>query len=176
MRFVLAAVPRPPVAIIPELKPRALVLVVLDQELLDIADQHIALLNILHNVQRNSEHRLGIDTEMRAVLVKMLTHFLIVLACINQNHVDKRVQVVGVFLDPLPDSNLRFITLQFLQLFVLVLLEPLLALFEHTGNKCHTIGLCNLQAVDHICCGMRVRTLTPAGEPTPAAIAELHRS
>ncbi len=171
LRFVLAAVPAPPVALVTQFQPGCLVFVILFQELFDVAAQHVALFHAVLLVEGEGQHGLGIDRQVVAVAVEEIAHFLVGGVRIGQDHIDEGVEVVGFLF-------LRFLVfgpvLDLLDFLGLVAFEPLDALFQYPRDDGDAVGCGHLEAVDHVGRGVGRGVLAPAGEPAPSAVGELH--
>ena len=75
-----------------------LVLVVLDDELADVPQDHRQLVGFVLLVQGEAEHRQAVDGELRAVAVEEIAHRVVLDVGVDEHHVDERVEVVGVVL------------------------------------------------------------------------------
>ena len=78
LRFVFAAVPAPPPVVGGQVEVRGLVLVVLHEELVNVAEEHVALLDVAELVERQPEHGLGVDGQSVAVAIEIAAHFEVV--------------------------------------------------------------------------------------------------
>ena len=108
-----------------------MVLVVLDEELLDVFQDHRQLVGLLLLVQSETEQRLGIDRQVRAVAVEELQHVGVRVVGIDEDHVDECVERVGVYL---PRVRLGSEVLQPLNLIRLMSLEPIDTPFQHARH------------------------------------------
>ena len=120
-------------------------------------------------LQRQAEHRHGVDGQVVAVAVEELVHLGVLHAGVDQDHVDEGVEVVGRLLPGLLLGSFKAFLSIWTSL-VLVALEPLDAALQHAGHEGHVVLLGDLQAVDHHGGGVRRGVLAPAGEPAPAAV------
>ena len=175
LRFVLAAVPAPPPVVGRQVEVCGLVLVVLHEELVHVAEDHVALLDVAQFVKRQPEHGLGIDGQFVAVAIEIAAHLEVIglRALVGKDHVNEGVEVVGALL---PAGLLRLLlgVADEQGLGDLVALEPIHAALDHVGQQRHVAGAGDLKPVDNVRGGVRPGLLAPAAEPAPAAVGALH--
>ena len=172
LAFVFAAIPVPPAAAVLglELQVGGLVLGILGQILLDVADQHVAFLDVAFGIERQAEQRLGVERQLGAVAIKEVLHRHIILELAGEHQEDQRIQLVGMILVV---HGIRR-QLQPADLLGLVAFQPLDAAVVGIGIDLDIAELGDLEAADHPGGGVRRRVFAVAGEPAPAAIGTLH--
>ena len=168
----LAAVPGPPVTLVGQLEISRLVLVILHHVLARCSGAPCASLSFSPSfVQRQSEHGLGIDGEVRAIAIEKAEHRVVLDSGVDQNHEDERIEVVGGFL---VRFDLADAVLEELDLLRLVGCQPGDAAFEHPSRQRKVVLPGDLKAVDNQRRGVGRGVLAESGEPAPAAVGKLH--
>ena len=150
----LAAVPVPPVVVGGQTQVGGLVLLILNDVLLDVLEDHVELVRCCCFLEQGqAEHRLGVDRDVSAVAEEELAHLGVLDAAVDQDHVDQGVDVVGMFL---PGNGLGRGVVETHDLLGLVVLEPAEASFEHVAAADATpfcLAICRPCTTVAVVCG-----------------------
>ncbi len=147
LRFILAAVPAPPVPAVLQIQIGSLIFIVDHQVLSNVSHQHVALLDMVLYMQRHAEHGHAVYRKLGSVAIQKFPHLRIFLAGICQYHIHKRVKIIGI----------RFIGILFVRIILelaqlpeLVIFQPLYSALNDTIINGYIILAGNLQAVHDI--------------------------
>ncbi len=158
-----------------------LVLVVRDDELLDVAEHHVPLLDLLLLVQREAEHRLRCRARASSGRDRGTAASRSCDVGVDQDHVDEGIEVVRLAAVPLAGLRLaRFfwaISSPILRSWICILpilLEPRDAALERPGTRATPFccAICRPWTTTAVVCGIGV--FAEPAEPAPAAVGELH--